>query len=88
MTIQKKYPIKEASEKLGFQRAFIMKCIYCHWVKPFEIYSMNLDDEDLARIRFIRELKDDLGANDESISIILHLLDQLYFIKNRLKKHS
>jgi chaperone modulatory protein CbpM len=36
-----------------------------------------MDDEDLARIRLIRDLKEDFGVNDEGMSIILHLLDQL-----------
>ena len=36
-----------------------------------------MDEEDLARIRLICELKDEFGVNDEGVSIILQLLDQL-----------
>lgn len=42
-----------------------------------------LDEEDLARAKLIRELQEVFGVNDEAIPIILHLLDQLYFLKLR-----
>lgn len=43
-----------------------------------------LDDCDLARVRLILELGDSFGANDESIPIILHLIDQIHFLRERL----
>ena len=33
-------------------------------------------DVDLARAQLIRDLREDLGVNDEGVSVILHLLDQ------------
>ena len=36
---------------------------------------------DLARARLIKDLKVDFGANDEGVTIILHLLDQLYGLR-------
>jgi hypothetical protein len=38
---------------------------------------MIFDEEDLARIRLIYELQHVMGVNDESIPVILHLVDQL-----------
>ncbi|MCS3928869.1 hypothetical protein M2175_003900 [Bradyrhizobium elkanii] len=35
-------------------------------------------EADLARARLIQDLKAYFGVNDEGITIILHLLDQLY----------
>ena len=35
-------------------------------------------EADLARAQLIQDLKMDFGVNDEGITIILHLLDQLY----------
>ncbi len=38
-------------------------------------------EADLARARLIQDLKVDFGVNDEGITIILHLLDQLYGLR-------
>jgi chaperone modulatory protein CbpM len=38
-------------------------------------------ETDLARARLIQDLKVDFGVNDEGITIILHLLDQLYGLR-------
>jgi chaperone modulatory protein CbpM len=38
-------------------------------------------ETDLARARLIQDLKMDFGVNDEGITIILHLLDQLYGLR-------
>jgi chaperone modulatory protein CbpM len=44
-----------------------------------------LDDEDLARAALIRELLDEMGVNDESVPIILHLIDQLHVLRRELR---
>lgn len=41
-------------------------------------------DMDTARARLILELKNDFGANDEGIDVILHLMDQLHGIRRAL----
>ncbi len=76
-----RYLIVEACEKIGVKQEFLVRCIRAHWVMPAE--EATLDDEDLARARLIHELMDDFGANEESIPIILHLLDQLYEFRRR-----
>ena len=35
-------------------------------------------DVDLARVKLIRDLKEDMGVNDEGVGIILNLLDQMH----------
>lgn len=47
--------------------------------KPF------FSEADLARARLILDLKMDFGVNDEGITIILHLLDQLYGLRCLLR---
>jgi chaperone modulatory protein CbpM len=42
-------------------------------------------EQDLARARLIRDLKGDLGVNDEGIALVLHLLDQLYGLRCLLR---
>jgi chaperone modulatory protein CbpM len=39
---------------------------------------------DVARAQLIRDLKTDMGVNDEGVAIILHLLDQLYGLRATL----
>ena len=40
---------------------------------------------DIARARFIRELRVDFGVNDEGVGVILNLVDQLYGMRRTLK---
>lgn len=81
--------VKDVSKKLGIDEQFIVHCIDTQWVIPTSRNRMQepmLDDEDIARIQLIYELQSDLGANDESIGIILHLLDQLYHLRLQVAK--
>src|SRR5262245_52112928 len=77
--------VVEACKQLGIDQSFLIHCIQTHWIEPKMQSTATeeslLDEEDLARIQLIHELQEDLGANDESIPIILHLLDQLYQIR-------
>ena len=41
---------------------------------------------DLARARLIRELKQDLGVNDEGIPVILDLVDQVHGLRRTLRE--
>ena len=55
------------------------------WLIPEETsIGIQFSDIDVARARLIHDLKSDLGANDEGIDVILHLLDQLHGLRNAL----
>ena len=41
-------------------------------------------DMDLARANLIRELKDNMGVNDEGLGVVLHLLDQMHALRRAL----
>jgi chaperone modulatory protein CbpM len=43
-----------------------------------------LTDLDAARARFIRDLKDAFGVNDEGVDLVLHLVDQLHGMRQVL----
>jgi chaperone modulatory protein CbpM len=47
--------------------------------------ALQFSDADLARARLIRDLKLNLGVNDEGIAIILHLLDQLHGLRSLVR---
>ena len=49
--------------------------------KPEPMFS----DVDLARAQLIRDLREDLGVNDEGVSVILHLLDQMHGLRSSMR---
>ncbi len=55
------------------------------WLVPEEAEAGLLFGEiELARAHLIRQLKDDLGANDAGIDVILHLVDQIHGLRRVL----
>jgi chaperone modulatory protein CbpM len=54
------------------------------WLLPQRQPELTFSDVDLARAQLIRELKEDFGVNDEGISLILHLLDQLHGLRRSM----
>lgn len=52
------------------------------WLIPTEATSgTQFSEADVARAHMIRDLKSDLGVNDEGIDVILHLIDQLHGVR-------
>lgn len=43
------------------------------------------DEADIARIRLVCELMDDLNVNEDAVPVVLSLLDQLYGVRRELK---
>ena len=87
--MKKFFHIEEAAGTLGVSIEVVEYCIKQEWVKPCphvdtttegdSIPSQDqLDDEDLARLNLIHELRDRIGVNNEGIPLILHLVDQLH----------
>src|SRR3954447_8000484 len=44
----------------------------------------SFSEADLARARLIRDLRDDLGGNDEGVATILDLIDQIHGLRRSL----
>lgn len=56
------------------------------WVSPAQSESGVLFTElDIARCRLIRELRDDLEIDNESLPVVLKLLDQVYDLRRELR---
>lgn len=81
-----KRQLSEASEYCGVPMEMIMRFIEEEWITPINCEEPILDEEDVARIRLIWELHEDFGVNDESMPIILHLIDQLNRMHLELEK--
>ncbi len=78
------YEITEIIELYKLNDIFIYECIEREWIVPSNTEETRLDQEDIARILLIKDLKEIFGVNDESIPIILHLIDQIHWLKTRL----
>lgn len=69
----------------GLQVQTLELWIEQEWLVPEETPTgIRFGDIDIARAQFIRELKTDIGANDEGIGVILHLVDQLHGMRRAL----
>ncbi len=56
------------------------------WIIPPQTEpEVAFSDVDLARAQLIRDLRDDLGVNDEGVSVILHLLDQVHGLRRSMQ---
>lgn len=80
----KTFAVLEVARMTGIDQQTLILFIEREWICPRA--RDLLDEEDVARIHLIREFRDRFGANDESIPVILHLLDQLYFLRDQVRK--
>jgi chaperone modulatory protein CbpM len=55
------------------------------WLVPSTAANeLAFSEADLARAQLIRDLRQDLGVNDEGVSVILSLLDQVHDLRKAL----
>jgi len=57
------------------------------WVRPYG-YTGHYEfrEIDVARVRLIQELRDQLQVNEAALPIVLSLLDQLYDMRRRMRE--
>jgi len=79
------YKITEVIEFFSVNKLLITQCIEQKWIDPADRESQKLDQEDIARIKLIQDLQDHMGVNDEAIPIILHLVDQINYLRLKIK---
>jgi len=46
--------------------------------------EVTFSDADVARAQLIRDLKNDLGINDEGVGVVLNLVDQVHGLRRLL----
>jgi chaperone modulatory protein CbpM len=80
-----RYGLTEVCELLSLEKDFLVHCLREHWIEPADPVESWFDHEDVARLRLIRELRQDFGVNDEAVPIILRLIDQLHYLRLRVR---
>jgi chaperone modulatory protein CbpM len=57
------------------------------WLLPQrDQVGLAFSELDVARARLIRDLKDEIGVNDEGIGIVLNLIDQVHGLRGILRE--
>ena len=70
----------------GLQRQDVERWIAYEWVRPDSDGGHYVfQDIDVARVRLIWTLRDDMSVNEEALPVVLSLLDQLYDLRRRLR---
>jgi chaperone modulatory protein CbpM len=76
---------QEFLKSSGLQGRTLELWIEQEWLIPEETTEgASFSEIDVARAHFIQELKAGIGANDEGIGVILHLVDQLHGVRRAL----
>ena len=75
--------ISEAENACGIDSETVRIFIQREWITPYS--ADTLDEEDLARIALIQEIRKTFSANDEAVNLILHLLDQVYSLRAQIR---
>jgi len=79
-------PVDEFVVKIHIERRIVESWIAAGWLMPQRDPELAFSEIDLARAQLIRDLKDDFGVNDEGISLVLHLLDQVHGLRRSMRE--
>ena len=76
---------EEFLERARLDRQTLTVWIEEEWLIPGHAASeLTFTEMDVARATLIRDLKQNMGVNDEGLSVILHLLDQMHGLRRAL----
>lgn len=71
----------------GLQREDLARWIDNAWVRPEGTPGQYLfHDIDVARVRLILELRDEMQVNEDALPVVLLLLDQLYALRRQTRQ--
>lgn len=79
-------PVHEFIARVRVEQEVVERWVAAGWLLPERGTEMNFSEVDLARARLIKDLTMDFGVNDEGISLILHLLDQMHGLRRSLRE--
>jgi chaperone modulatory protein CbpM len=80
-------PMQEFLLRCRLERQSLQAWIAAGWLIPPQTEPEPLFSEvDLARAQLIRDLREDMGVNDEGISVILHVVDQMHGLRRSMQQ--
>jgi chaperone modulatory protein CbpM len=79
------YYYQEITQTYQISEKFIRECLQKQWIEPLDKDAGKLSQEDIARLMLIRDLMEDMGVNDESVPVILNLIDQIHALKRKAR---
>ena len=75
------------SQVPGVDRRDVERWILLDWIRPEKKNGHHVFQAiDVARVRLIRELLDDMKLNEDALPVVLVLLDQLYETRRRMRE--
>jgi chaperone modulatory protein CbpM len=78
--------IQEFLVRTRLERQSLEAWVEAGWLMPPQRDPEPMfSDVDLARVQLIRDLRDDFGVNDEGVSVILHLVDQMHGLRRSMR---
>jgi chaperone modulatory protein CbpM len=76
---------REFLERARLDRATLSIWIEEEWIVPGRTaQELAFTELDLARAGLIRDLRENMGVNDEGLGLVLHLLDQVHGLRRAL----
>jgi len=81
-----KIEISFICEELDLDEETILNWVQCRLVQPVELEGPLFDKEDFGRLRLMADLRKSCNTNDESLEVIMHLVDQIHILRAELKK--
>jgi chaperone modulatory protein CbpM len=80
-------PVQEFLLRARLDRVSLEAWISAGWLIPPQMEGeLTFSEVDLARAQLIRDLREDIGVNDEGVSVILHLLDQVHGLRRSMQE--
>jgi|SRR5262245_9376817 len=78
--------VQEFLIRTRIEHHLLQTWIEAGWLVPPQTEpELMFADVDLARAQLIRDLSEDFGVNDEGISVILHLIDQMHGLRRSMQ---
>jgi chaperone modulatory protein CbpM len=78
--------VEEFLIRARLERGSLQAWIAAGWIVPPQTEpELMFSDVDLARVELIHDLREDLGVNDEGVSVILHLIDQMHGLRRTMR---
>ena len=78
--------VQEFLIRVRVERQSLDAWIAAGWLVPPQTDpELMFSDVDVARAQLIRDLREDLGVNDEGVSVVLHLIDQMHGLRQTMR---